>query len=124
HTIGPGMVLVEIQQSSDTTYRMYDYGRPRQLHLEEGLAATKERTRAGKVTPTKDKPEVLISAPWFLVEKISTHQTRQLWGKRLVGGGGVWGGGCGAPRRGPPGGLGGGRGRCCPRLTRRLLRPR
>ena len=36
HTIGGGMVLVETQQTSDITYRLYDYGRPRELHLEAG----------------------------------------------------------------------------------------
>jgi mannose-6-phosphate isomerase len=39
HTLGPGSVIVETQQQSDTTYRLYDYGRPRELHLKEGLAA-------------------------------------------------------------------------------------
>ena len=34
HTIGPGVVLLETQQNSDTTYRLYDYGRPRELHIE------------------------------------------------------------------------------------------
>ncbi len=51
HAIGPGVVLLETQQNSDTTYRLYDYGRPRELHVEQGLAALKERTRAGKVEP-------------------------------------------------------------------------
>ncbi len=51
HAIGPGSILVETQQNSDTTYRLYDYGRPRELHVEQGLAATKETTRAGKVKP-------------------------------------------------------------------------
>ena len=41
HTLGPGSVIVETQQQSDTTYRLYDYGRPRELHLEAGLAAVK-----------------------------------------------------------------------------------
>ncbi len=49
HTIGGGMILVETQQTSDTTYRLYDYGRPRQLHIAEGLAATHLHTNAGKV---------------------------------------------------------------------------
>ena len=49
HAIGPGSILVETQQNSDTTYRLYDYGRPRELHVEQGIAATKEKTRAGKV---------------------------------------------------------------------------
>ncbi len=39
HAIGPGIGLVEIQQNSDLTYRLFDYGRPRELHLEEGIAA-------------------------------------------------------------------------------------
>ncbi len=37
HAIGGGIVLLEIQQSSDSTYRVYDYGRPRELHLEKAL---------------------------------------------------------------------------------------
>ncbi|HYP08231.1 MAG TPA: class I mannose-6-phosphate isomerase [Bryobacteraceae bacterium] len=38
HAIGAGITLCEIQQNSDVTYRLYDYGRPRELHLEKGLA--------------------------------------------------------------------------------------
>lgn len=38
HAIGAGVSIIEIQQSSSTTYRLYDYGRPRELHLEEGIA--------------------------------------------------------------------------------------
>src|SRR5689334_14689818 len=49
HAIGPGSILLETQQNSDTTYRLYDYGRGRELHIREGLAATKEKTHAGKV---------------------------------------------------------------------------
>ena len=51
HAIGPGATLLEIQQTSDITYRLYDYGRPRELHLEAGLAVSKQETRAGKVAP-------------------------------------------------------------------------
>jgi len=51
HTLGPGSVIVETQQQSDTTYRLYDYGRPRELHLEKGLAVMKSKTQAGKVKP-------------------------------------------------------------------------
>ena len=71
HTIGGGMVLVETQQTSDTTYRLYDYGRGRELHIAEGLAATKLHTTAGKVIPpTTDGPDVLVRSPFFVVEKI------------------------------------------------------
>jgi mannose-6-phosphate isomerase len=39
HAIGPGMVVLETQQYSDITYRLYDYGRPRELHVQAGLGA-------------------------------------------------------------------------------------
>ena len=39
HAMGPGVVILETQQTSDLTYRMYDYGRPRELHLEKSFAA-------------------------------------------------------------------------------------
>ncbi len=76
HTLGPGAVIVETQQQSDTTYRLYDYGRPRPLHLERGLASVKERTGAGKVirpAPVainggNNRRSSMISAPYFRVE--------------------------------------------------------
>ena len=37
HAIGPGLTLIEVQQNSDVTYRLYDYGRPRELHLDAGI---------------------------------------------------------------------------------------
>ena len=37
HAIGAGITLVEVQQNADVTYRLYDYGRPRELHLDQGL---------------------------------------------------------------------------------------
>lgn len=40
HAIGAGITLVEIQQNVDLTYRLYDYGRPRELHLDAGLAVS------------------------------------------------------------------------------------
>jgi mannose-6-phosphate isomerase len=75
HTIGGGMVLVETQQTSDTTYRLYDYGRGRELHIAEGLAATKLQTTAGKVIPRPgDHPNVLVRSPFFVVEKIKLRE--------------------------------------------------
>ena len=76
HTLGPGSIIVETQQQSDTTYRLYDYGRPRELHLKEGLAAVKEHTASGKVVRaapvnmhgTKNRCAPLIAAPYFVVE--------------------------------------------------------
>ncbi len=76
HTIGGGSILVETQQTSDITYRLYDYGRPRELHIEAGLAATKLKTDAGKVVSRPgDSPDVLVRAPYFQVEKMTLRQT-------------------------------------------------
>jgi mannose-6-phosphate isomerase len=78
HTLGPGSVIVETQQQSDTTYRLYDYGRPRPLNLERGLASIKEHTASGKVirpapvaidiTGGKNRRSAMISAPYFTLD--------------------------------------------------------
>jgi mannose-6-phosphate isomerase len=76
HTLGPGSVIVETQQQSDTTYRLYDYGRPRPLHLDRGLASVKERTASGKVirpapvsiSGGKSRQSSMIVAPYFTVD--------------------------------------------------------
>ena len=51
HAIGPGMVVLETQQYSDVTYRLWDYGRPRELHLDAGMAVLRTQTAAGLVAP-------------------------------------------------------------------------
>lgn len=76
HTLGPGLVMVETQQQSDITYRLYDYGRPRPLHLDRGLASVKERTASGKVirpAPVaidggKSRLSTMVAAPYFSVD--------------------------------------------------------
>jgi mannose-6-phosphate isomerase len=80
HAIGPGSVIVETQQNSDTTYRLYDYGRPRELHVEQGLAATKEETRAGKVNSQSlsNGDQRLVESPCFAIEKWHLEKTRLL----------------------------------------------
>lgn len=71
HTIGGGVILVETQQTSDITYRLYDYGRPRELHIKDGIAAIKLNTRAGKVVQERgDDPKVLVRSPFFQVEML------------------------------------------------------
>ena len=82
HTLGPGSVIVETQQQSDTTYRLYDYGRPRELHLKEGLAAVKEQPGSGKVvrpaaaSQNGTRCEQLVSAPYFVVEKFELSELK------------------------------------------------
>jgi mannose-6-phosphate isomerase len=76
HTLGPGSIIVETQQQSDTTYRLYDYGRTRELHLRDGLAAVKEQVASGKVirpapsqlNGSRNRLAPLISAPYFVVD--------------------------------------------------------
>jgi len=76
HTLGPGAIIVETQQQSDTTYRLYDYGRPRELHLRAGLSVLKEQVRSGKVVRPaphamegmKNRCSPLVVSPYFVVE--------------------------------------------------------
>jgi mannose-6-phosphate isomerase len=70
HAVGPGIVILETQQTSDLTYRMYDYGRPRELHLEKSLEALRLKTRAGKIPPrTVNGHSVLIDEKYFEIER-------------------------------------------------------
>jgi len=80
HTLGPGSILVETQQQSDATYRLYDYGRPRELHLEQGLAAVKENANSGKVTRSalKGGKQELVAAPYFIVDLYDSSEEQAL----------------------------------------------
>ena len=78
HAIGPGVVLLETQQTSDVTYRLYDYGRPRELHLEKGLHVIKPKTQAGKVVPRKmDGFTRLIEQRYFVVDRFELGATKE-----------------------------------------------
>ena len=72
HTIGGGLVLLETQQSSDVTYRLYDYGRPRELHIEQGMAAIKLNSDAGKVV--SDDSRFVVRSPFFQVERMGLRE--------------------------------------------------
>jgi mannose-6-phosphate isomerase len=84
HTLGPGSVIVETQQQSDTTYRLYDYGRPRELHLKDGMAAVKVNTKSGKVLRPaprqngKNRHAPLIAAPYFVVDMFEAKDPLEL----------------------------------------------
>jgi mannose-6-phosphate isomerase len=86
HTLGPGSVIVETQQQSDTTYRLYDYGRPRELHLQHGLAAVKEKVASGKVVrpapvqiaESSSRRASLVSAPYFVVDMFELKDSLEL----------------------------------------------
>lgn len=82
HTLGPGSIIVETQQQSDTTYRLYDYGRPRELHLKDGIAAVLENARSGKVVRPAPSPMngsqnrhvPLVAAPYFVVDMFEAKE--------------------------------------------------
>ena len=71
HAIWPGSVILETQQTSDTTYRLYDYGRPRELHVEESLEAMRMHTGAGRVErrPGTRGETVIVDEKYFRVEQ-------------------------------------------------------
>ena len=53
HAIGPGLALCEIQENSDVTYRLYDYGRSRGLHLDRALEVANLSRHPGKTAPQR-----------------------------------------------------------------------
>lgn len=103
HTIGPGMVICEVQEYSDLTYRLYDYGRvdargnPRELHVEKAMEVIDLNSKADPKAKThplfiggKRLGEQLIDCPYFATWKfdfeermhMSAHQPRDefdLW---------------------------------------------
>jgi mannose-6-phosphate isomerase len=87
HTIGPGIVICEIQQNSDLTYRFYDFGRvaeggkPRPLHIEQAAAVTRQEPHPGALAPFRFpspsaveqsyRRELLAACRYFAAERLS-----------------------------------------------------
>ena len=71
HAIGAGITLIEIQQNSETTYRLYDYGRPRELHLEDGVAVADAVPFVAAPVPGEagHGRTILVEGPKFVVER-------------------------------------------------------
>lgn len=96
HALGPGIIVAEIQQNSDTTYRIYDWGRPRPLHIAQALDVLDFSLIApGPVTPQRvaDVPrtELIGACTYFRTERIylqpgdawcgeCTGETFEIWG--------------------------------------------
>lgn len=72
HAIGAGVGIIEIQQNCDITYRLYDYGRPRELHLDEGLAVARggphDARLRRKLPPTG--AVTLVNGPHFVLDRV------------------------------------------------------
>lgn len=72
HAIGAGIILAEIQQHSDATFRLFDYGRQRELHLENAVAAARA-VPAPRQSPSRRLNETrtaLVTSSHFLLEQI------------------------------------------------------
>jgi mannose-6-phosphate isomerase len=92
HAIGAGITLVEVQQYADITYRLFDYGRPRELHLDDGIAVSDAKPygdiRSGKALGNMS----LVDGPHFWLSHICNQSgldslpgESQMWVVPLAG---------------------------------------
>ena len=90
HAIGAGIVLCEIQQNSDVTYRLWDYGRPRPIHVEKAMPIADLSVHPGAARPVRisDHRDELVRARHFVTELVRLEagaaekpeaHTCQLW---------------------------------------------
>lgn len=83
HAIGAGITICEVQQTSDTTYRLYDYmrkdanGNMRELHIEKGTVASKlvPPSHFYEEGTLNGKEKVLVECPFFTVSRIETDES-------------------------------------------------
>jgi mannose-6-phosphate isomerase len=74
HAIGAGLALCEIQEHSDITYRLYDYGRPRELHLDRAIAVSRRGPIAARVP---GNAETLVKCPHFTTSRFRVDSQRR-----------------------------------------------
>jgi mannose-6-phosphate isomerase len=98
HAIGAGIVLFEIQQNSDVTYRLWDYGRPREIHIEKAVPIADLGVHPGAAHPIELAPgrtelvhskhfvTELIDAPRFLAEPQICQLAICIEGRGAIGG--------------------------------------
>jgi mannose-6-phosphate isomerase len=93
HALGGGVTVLEVQQTSDATFRLYDWerlgadGKPRELHLEAGLACTKENVPAvGLQHAVKDEShsQILVRSPFFTVKQLREDCVTQIKAPALL----------------------------------------
>lgn len=95
HAIGEGLAICEIQQQSDVTYRLYDYGRPRELHLDHSIAVS----HLGAHRPVPQPEGCLVHSDYFRTEYLSATALDSLpaasgapyWLISIAGGGTIGG---------------------------------
>jgi mannose-6-phosphate isomerase class I len=91
HALGGGLVVLEVQETSDATFRLYDWGRidaagkPRPLHVEAGLACLKEsvpeaRLQEPQPLPGQDGGERLVACDYFHLNRCLLSRPMSLQG--------------------------------------------
>lgn len=80
HAIGAGITLIEVQQNLDLTYRLYDYGRPRELHLDAGVAVSNPSpfTVANGGRDAAEGQQILAQGGKFTLERWTWQERRTL----------------------------------------------
>lgn len=98
HAIGPGLTLIEAQQNVDLTYRLYDYGSDRELHLDDGVAVSNPVPyvapyKAHEIAPGRS---ILADGPAFVLERwrgaantVLTGDGRRIWLVPVAGNGSI-----------------------------------
>jgi mannose-6-phosphate isomerase len=99
HAIGAGLTLIEIQQNVDLTYRLYDYGSARELHLEDGVAVSEPVPYVAAFVPMEAVAgrTILADGPAFVMERwtksgegtLKVQPGRPIWLVPLSGSGTV-----------------------------------
>jgi mannose-6-phosphate isomerase len=87
HSIGGGLILLEVQQNCDVTYRLYDFGRPRELHLDHGIAAARTDATIDKSVERKlgNGRSIVARGPKFTLERcrvaahLPANGSKPLW---------------------------------------------
>src|SRR5206468_6535686 len=69
HAIGGGISLLEFQQNSDVTYRLYDYGRPRELHLDQAISVARSAPYPASLAQhlSPEEQRTLVDGPRFIL---------------------------------------------------------
>lgn len=102
HAIGAGITLVEVQQNADITFRLYDYGRARALHLEQGLEVSRlgpyerdpvhaELGETRTLLAEASAPFELDIISWMAGQQIETRSSARCWFVPLAGDGSIGG---------------------------------
>lgn len=96
HALGGGLVVAEVQQNSDATFRLFDYGRPRPLHLDEAIAAAHAGPAPPQAAPRRLGADRILlgDLPCFVVEAVDfapgaarrLHARQETW-LLVIGGG-------------------------------------